>query len=117
MAERDRQEWQRGGGVGHGLPRACHSREGGNLEARAWRQERGPRVGVWGCFVERRKDLGFPLKTAGMTEGSGNGREGSAGMTGECGNDRGVRECLPPTSWIGGQRGGVCHRMIDRLQE
>ena len=59
---------------------ACHSRESGNLEARAVRQERGTRVGVGGCFVERRKDLGFPLKTAGMTEGSGNGREGPAGM-------------------------------------
>ena len=70
--------------------RACHSRESGNLDARAVRQERGTRVGVGGCFVERRKDLGFPLKTAGMTEGSGNGREGPAGMA----------EVRPGRSWL-----------------
>ena len=63
--------------------RACHSRESGNLDARAVRQERGTRVGVGGCFVERRKDLGFPLKTAGMTEWGGNGR-GAAGSVMAC---------------------------------
>ena len=61
--------------------RACHSRESGNLDARAVRQERGPRVGVGGCFVERRKDLGFPLKTAGMTEGGAGVTEGRPGRS------------------------------------